>query len=520
VAGLASRSIPTGDVFGNVWALTWVSRHLAAPGRLFAANIYYPDPASLAYTESLLAQSFVAAPFLAAGAAPVTAYNLCWLLTFPLSGLGTYLLAKRLTGSTGGALLAGLGYAFGSYRLDAAVHLQTLSIQWLPFVLLFVLRSLETPSLRNLVGLGAFLLLQALSSGYYAALLAPAVLLTLAFHVATVPRASVLRVLLAMAIAVVVAAPAFLPYWRAERRLDLARSPGDLVSWSATWSSYARPSGQARSPTLTPLRRVVREGPALHPGTAIALLAVVGVASSRRRPVPFLVALAATGVLLSLGPEVRLGPVAIPGPFEVLRRLPGYRLLRTPYRMAPLALLSLSVLAAVGWAALARTSLGRRGVWALLALAVLEGSFVGVSELFRPMPPPPAFARWLARAPTGPVLEVPWKTYDGRSVYWSVTHEHRLVNGWGAFAPPESIRLGTWGERWPGPGAVRVLRGGGVRYVVVHTDRVPSRQKARLAEPRLPRGVHLVAEFGDDRIYTISSEGPADPPPASEEGRR
>ncbi|HEY7513217.1 MAG TPA: hypothetical protein VIC87_02005, partial [Vicinamibacteria bacterium] len=59
-----------------------------------------------------------------------------------------------------------------------------------------------------------------------------------------------------------------------------------------------------------------------------------------------------------------------------------------------------------------------------------------------------------------------------------------------------------------------------VRYVVVHTDRVPSRQKARLAEPRLPRGVHLVAEFGDDRIYTISSEGPADPPPASEEGRR
>ncbi len=513
LADIARMGILTGDVLGNLWALDWVSRHLLTPARLFAANIYYPDPASLAYTESLLAQSVVAGPLLALGVPLVAAYNVVWLLTFPLSGLGAFLLARHLTGSRTAAALAGVAYAFSSYRLESMAHVQTLSIEWLPFAVLWLLRSLEAPTIRNLAGLDAFVLLQALSSGYYAALLAPALLLPLGFAARRAGLRTTVRILAALAIAALMASPAFLPYWEAQRALGLERHHRELLSWSAGWSSYLRPSARLWLPTFAPLRRLVQEGPAFYPGTAVLLLAGAALVL-RPRPVALLVVLGTAGVLLSLGPEIHLGPWTVPGPYEAIRALPGFRLLRTPYRMAPMAMVAFSALAAVGWVGIEeRWTKAKRWGWVVLLAATTEAVCIRSAGLFEAMPEPRPFARWLAAAPKGPVLEIPWDTYSGPAVYASVTHRQKLVNGWGAFAPPESIRLGVWGRRWPGPGAVHVLRGAGVRYVVAHVNRLPRRQQERLAAAgTLPRGVSLLAQLGDDRIYAISAEGPADPP--------
>ncbi len=520
VAGLGSVGIVTGDVLGNLWALDWVSRHLLTPLRLFAANVYYPYPASLACTESLLSQSIVAGPLLALGVPLVAAYNILWLATFPLSGLGAFLLARRLTGSRTGAAVAGVAYAFSSYRLESMAHLQTLSIQWLPFVVLFLVRCLEAPTIRNLAGLDAFVLLQALSSGYYAALLGPALLLPLGFAARRAGWPTTVRILAALAVAALVASPAFLPYWQAQRALGLERHHRELVGWSAGWSSYLRPGARLWLPTLGPLRQLFQEGPAFYPGTVVLLLAGAALVL-RPRPVGLLVVLGATGVLLSLGPEVRVGPWTMPGPYELLRALPGFRLLRTPSRMAPMAIVALSALAAVGWVGIAeRWPSARRWGWVVVLAATTEAACMRSGGLFAVLPGPPPFANWLAAAPRGPVLEIPWTTYDAPSVYASVFHGQQLVNGWGAFAPPESIQIGMWGRRWPGPGAVHVLRGAGVRYVVAHVRRLPREQQDRLtAALTLPRGVSLVAQLGDDRIYAISAEGPADPPRGKAEDR-
>jgi hypothetical protein len=269
------------------------------------------------------------------------------------------------------------------------------------------------------------------------------------------------------------------------------------------------------------LRRAFQDGPAFYPGTVVVVfIAMALVFTLRTRHTRLFFALTAAGVLLSLGPEIHVGPWTLPGPYEALRSLPGFRLLRTPYRMAPMALVAFSALAATGWAACEeRWSPFRRWGWVLLLLATVEGATVRTTHLFGLMPEAaPPFARWLGDAPRGPVLEIPWATYDAPSVYASVVHRQPLVNGWGAFAPPDSIRIGTWGRRWPGPGAVHVLRGAGVRYVVVHTRRLPPEQRDRLAAAdALPRGVALVAQLDADSIYTISAEGPADPPPSPAE---
>jgi hypothetical protein len=520
VRGLSSVAIPTGDVFGNIWALHWVSSHLLVPSRLFAANIYYPEPQSLASTESLLAQSLVAAPLLAWGASPVAAYNVVWLLTYPLSGLGAFLLARHVSGSSMAAFLAGLAYAFSSYRIESSVHIQTLSIQWLPFAILFLLRSLASPTVANLCFCGAFVLLQALSSGYYAALLAPVVAVTILVHVrSTAPRA-LLRVLAALALTALIAAPAFIPYLEAQQAHALVRNRQELVSWSALWSSYLRPSGTLAFPTLIPLRRLVVEGPAFYPGTAVWILAIAALILRRRR-VGFWLVLGATGLLLSLGPQVAIGPFSVPGPYDLVRSLPGYRLLRTPYRMAPVAILAFCLLASIGWASLDERFHGfRRWAWTLVALALCEGASVRASRLFGPMPQVSDATRWLASAPRGPVLELPWSAYNGRYVYGSIVHGQPMVNGWGAFAPAASIHIGMVGIRWPGRWASQALRGAGIRYVVVHANALEPRQRARLLEAtELPEGVTLAAQMGEDRIYTLSPDGPTAPLPGDEEKR-
>ena len=514
--GLSTVGIP-GDALGNIWALHWVSTHLTTPARLFDANIYYPQPQSLSATESLLAQSFFAAPLLSSGASPLEAYNVVWLLTYPLSGLGAYLLARHVSGSPAGAFLSGLAYAFSCYRLESAVHIQTLSIQWLPFALLFLLRSLESPTFANLLGMGVAVLLQALSSGYYAALLAPFLAVTLLVHLRTAPPKALCLVTLTLALVAIVAAPAFLPYLRAQQALGLARKRQELIGLSALWVSYLRPSAHGAFPTFGPLRRLFHEGPAYFPGTAVLILSAAAL-TLRRRPVALFVALAATGVLLSLGPQIAVGPFSVPGPYELLRTLPGYRLLRTPYRMAPIALLSLCVLAALGWASLAeRFRSFRFWGWAFIALAACEGGVVRASTMFQTMPAPSNATRWLAAAARGPVLEIPWSAYDGDYIYQSIVHGQTMVNGWGAFAPPSSIRIGMIGVRWPGGWASRALRGAGIRYVVVHMGRLEARQRERiLAATSLPEGVALAAELGSERIYTLTPNGPTAPLPGDE----
>ena len=69
------------------------------------------------------------------------------------SGFGLCLLARELSGSRGAALLAGLAFGFFSYRWDHAVHLQSLSTQWLPFALVFARRALREGRRSDLAGL-------------------------------------------------------------------------------------------------------------------------------------------------------------------------------------------------------------------------------------------------------------------------------------------------------------------------------------------------------------------------------
>jgi hypothetical protein len=513
----AAWGIPNPDVLGNTWAMAWVVHQAAAdPAHIADANIYWPHAGSLGFTESLYPQALQAAPVLALGGPPLLAHNLVALLTFPLAGLGVFLLARRLTGSEAGAFLAGLGFAFCAHRFDHVVHVQSLSTQWLPLALLALVAAVEGRSRKWIVAVFAFALLQALSSGYLAVVMAVAAGITLLWLCLEARSLSgIAGPALALVLAAVVAWAAYAPHRAAQARYGLDRTKAELVHWSARMESYLDPGPEPWLPHLRALRGGFRTGEPLYPGLMVLGLAAVGSASLRRSaPARLGLALFGLGFLFSLGPEVRALGLTLPGPFEALRSFQSVRLLRTPSRMAVLALLGLGLLAAVGFARLsARWPRWRHPVFAALAaLAMVEAFPAALLRLVRPVPPPPPAALWLAAAPRGPELELPWdEAHDGALyVYWSTAHWQPMVNGWGGFEPPGNFSLGLLGRRWPGPGVARTLRGVGVRYVLVHTALLTDAQRERGSREPLPEGVRLAAAFGPDRVYEIAPQaGPA-----------
>ena len=519
---MASLVIPNEDVYGNSWAMAWVVHQLGrAPLDLFDANIFHPVPQAFAFTEPLLPQAVQASPILLAGGTPLLAHNLVFFVSFPLSAFGAYLLARHVSGSRMGGLIAGLGYAFCSYRFAHLVHVQSLSMQWLPLAILFLLKALERSTAWVLAAVTLFSLLQALSSGYYAVVLALAAATTLAWHARSASRrGTLLPAMAALAVAAVLSALVFLPYRAAMRRessvrgYEVMRSPEEMIRWSASWSSYLDPGPHTVLPTHHALDNLFSAPETLFAGLVVLTLASVALIRGHAAAnVRWAATLVAVGVLFSLGPRIHVAGVEVWGPLELIRRLPPLTSLRTPSRYGVLAILALDLLAALGWTLLPEI-VRRRSALPVVLLTLLDLWPGSRAHVFQVDPPPPATASWLATAPRGVVLELPWDHetpgLGAKYIYWSTVHWQRMVNGWGGFYPLGPFELGVSAKRFPSPDSSRELRRAGVRYVVIHLSSLPGARRARIeaATAPLPEGVQLVATLGTDLIYEISASGP------------
>src|SRR5687768_18023637 len=105
-----------GDSLLNMWILAWDAEQLLAILRgdvsrlatFFDGNIFHPAPLTLAYSEHLLPQAVQILPIYALTRNPILCYNLLFLSTFVLSGVGMYLFVRELTGKPSAAFVAGL----------------------------------------------------------------------------------------------------------------------------------------------------------------------------------------------------------------------------------------------------------------------------------------------------------------------------------------------------------------------------------------------------------------------------
>jgi hypothetical protein len=288
-AFLGSTVSDLGDPVLTIWILAWDVHALGAtPLRLFDANMFHPRRGTLAYTEHLLGLVPLVWPARLLGAGPVFAHNVVWLATFPLTGLALFWLVRHLTGHAGAATVAAVLYAFSHFRFGQLSHIQVLSHQWLPLMLLGLHRAAESGGRWRDVGLaaGAFAL-QALSSGYQAFFAAIAGTLFMAWLVLPTTRPPLGRLIgrgsLAGCMVTLVLLPAFLPYRLTRDEISLTRNPMEIEHYVARPASYLAAPAENRWLGDATARFRGREA-ALFPGfVALALALPVSVRGWRQR---------------------------------------------------------------------------------------------------------------------------------------------------------------------------------------------------------------------------------------------
>jgi hypothetical protein len=301
--GLA-RDVPSDlhDPLFVMWVLSWDAEQLRGilGGDLvrvttfFDANIFFPAPLALAYSEHLFAQALQIFPVYLASGNPILCYNLLFLSAFVLSGLGTFLLVREVTGSSRAGFVAGLLFAFAPYRWSQLPHLQVMSSQWMPFALYGFRRYFATGSRRPLVGAAAALILQNLSCGYYLMYFSPVVVLYVLWEMTTRGewRNSRVWLHLVTAAAAVVGAtlPFLLPYKMLRESLHISWPVREVVRYSADVYSYFTASA-TNHVWGDALRVYPKPEGELFPGATPLVLAIAGAAawvvSAMRRRVGF-----------------------------------------------------------------------------------------------------------------------------------------------------------------------------------------------------------------------------------------
>ena len=156
-----------GDPVLNTWILWWNARALPLSAQWWSPPILVPMRGALALSEHLAGLSLFAAPIQLLGGRPLLAYNVCLVSSYALSGWFAYLLVWRLTASRIAALVAGLAFVAAPYRAGQLAHLQVLTSQWIPAMLLGMHGYVQDGRRRWLALLAAGWLLQGLSNGYY-----------------------------------------------------------------------------------------------------------------------------------------------------------------------------------------------------------------------------------------------------------------------------------------------------------------------------------------------------------------
>lgn len=527
------------DSVDSTWRIGHAQKRLlTAPWRLFEAELFHPYPSAYLFDELIVGAALLTLPLRLFTDNPVAIYNVALLATLVLNALAGCALARHLRCGPVAAFAAGLIYAYAPIRFGHIDHIGLLSAQYFPLIILLLDRLWVAPRRRDVVLLAALLAIQALSSQYYALYLPLVcggfIAVRLAHGLARRAFPS-LRTWMALAASGVLAALVVLPfalgYLMVQQQHDFARSVGSNLRFSANLASFVT-AGEGNllwGPVTAPLRAlgshsVERD---LLIGAVAFLLALLGAIVTIRRPLThYLLALGGGAAILALGPILQatddpgsrlFGPL----PYHYLyHHLPLFDSMRVPARLAILYALAVAVLAGLGlhWL-LGRAARVRRGPALRIGLIVTILGALCLESANRPRTLvalergttiPPVY-RWLAAQPAMVAIELPLHTkrdlQNNRMQYFSLYHDHSLVNGSADIVPNGYRSLAEELYRGLTPRALAILQGLGVTHIVVHDWQLPpsAAEQTRSLLDSDPALTPKLAEFGDSAVYQLAS---------------
>ncbi len=231
----------TADPLLSTWTLWWNARVLPLTAAWWQGPIFYPAAGTLAFSDHRLGLGLIATPLLLAGAAPLTAYNVAFLLTFVLSATLAAGLAWRLTGARLPALAAGAIFGFHPFRAAHLEHLELLAAFWLPAVFWALHAWHRRRSWAALTAVAGTLTALAYTSGYYFFYGGVAVAAWVVwFERRSAPR-DLLRLAAALAVPCLLVAPVLWSYREVHAAFGFTRSVTEIEFFSADLADLAAP---------------------------------------------------------------------------------------------------------------------------------------------------------------------------------------------------------------------------------------------------------------------------------------
>lgn len=243
---------------------------------------FFPAQGMMAFSEHFLGASLLAAPLQWIGIDTIAAYNLTFLASFPLSAIAAHILVLTLTGRHDAAVICGLAFGFSPYRVAHVEHLELLLAFGMPIALTALHRYLETRRRRWLAVLAGALVLQALSSSYYALFFTVFFGLWIAWFMRPHAWRDILAVGAAGASAVLAVWPVVAGYSDVHARYNWRHDSEEVLTFSADLTSFITASPlSALWGWTAPMNGAERQ---LFPGVTVTALAIGGVLWVVRAP--------------------------------------------------------------------------------------------------------------------------------------------------------------------------------------------------------------------------------------------
>ncbi len=388
------------DGWQNYWNQWWIKQalidRLANP--LYTDAIYHPTGVTL-YFQTLNPFNGVTTLPLQLAFGLIPAYNAVVFLSWVLAGYGMFLLARWMMGTDAlgprlpigdtragytAAIVAGLVYTLAPFHMAHLLgHMQVMSLQWLPFYVLALLRALNQACrgrrwLRSALWAALFLVLTGLCDWYFVLYLFLFTGVAIFWLWLAAPGRPTLRKLLRIVAPATVAGGVFavaLSFWLAPMVMEalrfrfMVRPSADLYILSASVMDFLVPN---RLHTLFRPESFTWIGNQIAPvsertiaiGYVVLGLAVAAIFLARRKA-SFWWIMAIFFFVLALGPQWHFGNItmddvpaaALQGqemtswtPYGLLNRLvPFMRVSRSVSRFALMVQFSMAVLAGMGF---------------------------------------------------------------------------------------------------------------------------------------------------------------------------
>ncbi|MGC9358923.1 MAG: hypothetical protein ACP5G7_00935, partial [Anaerolineae bacterium] len=491
---------PSADSLLHYWNGWWVKRALLTGTPPYRCDVlFYPQGVSLATHNLAWLQILLWLP-LQALFGGLAGYNLALLAQLVTCGLSAYALAFQVTRDRLAALVAGLIYLAWPFRISQLDHPNLVGTMLVPLLLFCLQRLVRRRRARDGIWVGLC------AAGVGIArwqVLIPAGLLAAIWLVCQGRQVANARVFRGLALAALVAMLILAPFGLMLLRAQ-AEAPAELVREERVMQTdllafVTPPAGHPLLGKLTAslydryyaARTPHRRFP-MYVGLSVLALSVLGVATRRRKVLPWLVSALVLGAL-ALGSSLCVGGreiAGIPTLYGLLEPLRLFCLMREPDRYGLFVALPMAMLASYGlsWLTGCTWLGGAKGtlVTALVSIFVI-GEYLQV-----PVPTThpllsPYYDQLRDGVEAGAILNLPLDTMQAKwYMFAQTTHEHPIVLGNLSRLPADAYAY-VQGDLWLAEiaahdemppwqnsitNALGRLRADGVTHLILHKNRV------------------------------------------------